>query len=1219
MTSPAQPTPSPYYIHAAQSIDDGDLLTAQLHQLCHQLNRAGYPAYLVGAPKVHGHWWTPVLSAPLMAAHHVAGLTPITVQGQSADERHRPGLQARLQPACGSTQNPDAYARLQFSQTGALTGITQDFALQAALPWFDPVLLKQALPTGTRSGALVYSGRLPGPQFTLRPEHAALTDVSPCAEQPLAAAERWQRLAQAEVLYAYAASSVVTEAQLLGCPVVYVANDHQLQTLPEHPLQLWGTCLNSTDHPLGAPDFSPQAFRAQMAALVQEAPRLLQHLVQATQAAAAALPFDRAWSTQQVHALDALIPSSTEQRAARADAMAAERLCAAYPAWKERATPAEVYGDIGAELVTTGQVHAPIVHVYGHGRDGNALADTVDALGQCWLKPRRIIIHADTQAPVPVEDLGDDVQWVGSQDHWTPPLTQADGDWVVLLEAGTRPKPYALIELLAAARQHGDAQLVYAAHDTPWGTGQQLPHFTGGCNTEWLRGTNYLGGLVAVRTSAWAALPDAGRYTSAYRLALRSSAVQGSASVRYVDQLLSHGAAQLATGQEAAEFAVAQQEITQLHPGARLLASEQLGCWRVLYPDPADAPTLVVPTGKQLGYLRALLVSCLRYYPQGLREALLVVQDEDLLAMQQFVQEWEHADSLRLRIIASGGGIYNHARSINLGLHAASTETVLVCDDDVEWLDTLTLPELRRLLAQERLAIAAPRLVLQVGQRPLVTAGPHVAGEGAQLLNYCGEQHGLAERGYFNRLQMAQDVAGVHGACWLARRSAVLAVGGLDEANTPLWQAVADLGYRLQQADWRLVWTPHASALHAGGATVKALRQQPTVALALEQARMDEMRYLQNRWITFAGKHPLYSKQLSGSKPYQLETRVVAPWSSHHHQRPTVLATPLRSGSGQYRVIEPLHAVQFAGKAQTCIVLPEVPGHTDRRVLTALDVARWQPDRILVQHSISDADIANLRAIREACPQTFIVQLMDDLTSGLPASHPNHVFGQREGHVRTLQALSLCDRLVVSTQPLADYYAAHCPDIRLVPNALDPRFWGQKQRPPVQRQRLRVGWAGAAQHLGDLRLVEQLVRELAGEVDWVFMGMCPDELRPYVKEFHRFVSYKDYPAKLANLDLDIAIAPLEDNPFNACKSNLRLLEYGAMGWPVVCSDVYPFRTDDPPVLRVLNQHQAWMEALRPLLQDAALRRRQGQALHDWQQRHYQVQSHVDAWFHAIFD
>ena len=1221
MTSPAQATPSPYYIHAAQSIDDGDLLTQQLHQLCHQLNHAGYQAYLAGAPKVNGRWWTPILTKSIMAAHHVEGLAPVTIQGQNADEHNRPGLQVRLQPACGNSHNADAYAHLQFRQAGALAGVTQDFTITAALPWFDPAVLQQALHTGPRSGALVYSGRLPGPQFALRPEHATLTDISPCAEQPMGATERWQRLAQANVLYAYAAGNVVTEARLLGCPVIYVANDHQLQTLPEHPLQLWGTCLNSPDHPLGQPGFSPEAFRQQLATLVQEAPQRLQRLVQATQAAAATLPFTQAWNTQQVHALDALIPSSTAQRAARADALAAERLCADYPAWKQHATPAEVYGDICAELVTSGHVQAPIVHVYGHGRDGTALADTMDAIGQCWLKPRRIVIHADTAPPVPLEELGSDVQWVGPGDTWQAQPTPADGDWAVLLEAGCKPEPYALIELLAAARVHGDAKLIYAAHDASWGAGQQLPHFTGGCNTEWLRGTNYLGGLVAVRANAWAQLPDAGRYCSAYRLALRASTAQGATSVHYVDQVLSHSTAQLADGQEAAEFAVACQELERLHPGAQLLASEQLGCWRVRYPDPASAITLVVPTGKQPGYLRALLSSCVRYYPQGLHEALLVVQDDDLAAVQQFAQEWEHVGHLQLRIVASGSGAYNHARSINLGLHAATTEAVLVCDDDVEWLDTQALPELRRLLAQDTLAIAAPRLVLQIGQRPLVTAGPHVAGDGAQLLNYCGEQHGLAERGYFNRLQMAQDVAGVHGACWLARRSAVLAVGGLDEANTPLWQAVTDLGYRLQQAGWRLVWTPHASVLHAGGATIKAQRQQPSQALALEQARVDEALYLQNRWIAFAGQHRLYSKHLMGSKPYQLETRLVVPWSSHHHhhQRPTVLATPIRSGSGQYRVIEPLHAVQFAGKAQTCIVQPEVPGLTERRVLNALDIARWQPNRILVQHSISDQDIANLRAIREACPNAFIVQLMDDLTSVLPASHPNHVFGQREGHVRTLQALSLCDRLIVSTQPLADYYAPHCKDIRLVPNALDPRYWNIKQPQPTPRQRLRVGWAGAAQHLGDLRLVEQLVKELASEVDWVFMGMCPDELRPYVKEFHRFVSYKDYPAKLASLDLDIAIAPLEDNPFNACKSNLRLLEYGAMGWPVVCSDVFPFRTDDPPVLRVANQHQAWMEALRPLLQNPALRQHQGCALHDWQQQHYQVQHHVKAWFHAVFD
>src|SRR5690606_10230235 len=123
---------------------------------------------------------------------------------------------------------------------------------------------------------------------------------------------------------------------------------------------------------------------------------------------------------------------------------------------------------------------------------------------------------------------------------------------------------------------------------------------------------------------------------------------------------------------------------------------------------------------------------------------------------------------------------------------------------------------------------------------------------------------------------------------------------------------------------------------------------------------------------------------------------------------------PLRSGSGQYRVIEPLDAVQLRSLAETCVVEPEKPGQAERRILTPLDVARFRPDRIVVQHSISDQDIANLRAIRQAHPRAFIVQLMDDLTSDLPASHPNHVFGQREGHLRTLQALELSDRLVVS-------------------------------------------------------------------------------------------------------------------------------------------------------------------------------------------------------------
>lgn len=67
------------------------------------------------------------------------------------------------------------------------------------------------------------------------------------------------------------------------------------------------------------------------------------------------------------------------------------------------------------------------------------------------------------------------------------------------------------------------------------------------------------------------------------------------------------------------------------------------------------------------------------------------------------------------------------------------------------------------------------------------------------------------------------------------------------------------------------------------------------------------------------------------------------------------------------------------------------------------------------------------------------------------------------------------------------------------------------------------------------------MRKLADEVDWVFFGFCPDALRPYVREYHPGVEIERYPAYLASLDLYLALAPLEQNCFNECNSNLRLL------------------------------------------------------------------------------
>lgn len=129
--------------------------------------------------------------------------------------------------------------------------------------------------------------------------------------------------------------------------------------------------------------------------------------------------------------------------------------------------------------------------------------------------------------------------------------------------------------------------------------------------------------------------------------------------------------------------------------------------------------------------------------------------------------------------------------------------------------------------------------------------------------------------------------------------------------------------------------------------------------------------------------------------------------------------------------------------------------------------------------------------------------------------------------------------------------------------------------------------------------------------------MCPESLRPYIKEWHQGVSIEHYASTLAALDLDLAIAPLETNMFNSCKSNLKVLEYGACGYPVICTDIEPYR-GGLPVTRVKNKFSDWVDAIRGHISDRDASQRMGYELQtivrrDWLLRGESLNQWFDTW------
>ena len=74
-----------------------------------------------------------------------------------------------------------------------------------------------------------------------------------------------------------------------------------------------------------------------------------------------------------------------------------------------------------------------------------------------------------------------------------------------------------------------------------------------------------------------------------------------------------------------------------------------------------------------------------------------------------------------------------------------------------------------------------------------------------------------------------EPVGWVTGACFMARRSALQAVGGLDEAIFMYYEDI-DLCLRLQMAGWQVCYLPEAEASHVGGASSRQVLEHMLVA-----------------------------------------------------------------------------------------------------------------------------------------------------------------------------------------------------------------------------------------------------------------------------------------------------------------------------------------------------------------------------------------------------
>jgi glycosyltransferase involved in cell wall biosynthesis len=272
---------------------------------------------------------------------------------------------------------------------------------------------------------------------------------------------------------------------------------------------------------------------------------------------------------------------------------------------------------------------------------------------------------------------------------------------------------------------------------------------------------------------------------------------------------------------------------------------------------------------------------------------------------------------------------------------------------------------------------------------------------------------------------------------------------------------------------------------------------------------------------------------------------------------------PLTS-SAWIRLLLPLQRLQRQGG---CSLMPlELPEQ-----MAALAPALLGLDRLIVQRAAcASLDVAE--GLVQACRAQGLPLIfdLDDALFALPAAHP-----ERERYAPALLALdhllAAADLRVFSTLALAQQCRQRLqalgqepgPDA-LLANGLDVEAWAGPARFPRAEADgpLKLLYMGSRTHDADLALILPELDALAARSPQAFRltlvgGMEQPPQRPWLEALAVPLDARRYPRFLRWLRRlprhDLGLAPLVANAFNAAKSDVKLLDYAALGLPALCS------------------------------------------------------------------
>jgi len=383
-------------------------------------------------------------------------------------------------------------------------------------------------------------------------------------------------------------------------------------------------------------------------------------------------------------------------------------------------------------------------------------------------------------------------------------------DLIGFLEPGDLLNSFALSQFVLKLNQNREYDILYSDNDIVEGGIRQNPFFKPDWSPYLQNSMNYLSSLCLIKKELFEKISLESKYLDCMEYDVLLKCVEKSDKIFHIPLPLCS-----VQGQNNLEYYSHLQKLSLKHHLKRMniFAKVEDGIikntFRIHYKlEEKPKVSIIIPTKNNLGVIKRCIESIQKKTKYSNIEIIIVDNASDKKEVTDYYK------SLSVKILTYTEN-FNFSKINNFAVEHSTGDLLLFLNDDTKVLDPFWLDELVSICLQKDVGVVGAKLIFF--DNSIQHAGMIFLKTGAGFHPAMRQNKNSAV--YHNTVNVMKDCSAVTGACLLTTKKIFKQVGGFDN-QFDVYYGDSDLCFKIQDAGYRIVYTPFTELLHDGSSSI---------------------------------------------------------------------------------------------------------------------------------------------------------------------------------------------------------------------------------------------------------------------------------------------------------------------------------------------------------------------------------------------------------------